>query len=35
VRVASAERYAFDVTADALARLAKGHVRGKIVVTMK
>jgi NADPH:quinone reductase-like Zn-dependent oxidoreductase len=34
VRVAIAERFAFDATADALERLAKGHVRGKIVVAM-
>ncbi|MBC8731180.1 NADP-dependent oxidoreductase [Paraburkholderia sp. UCT2] len=32
VRVVVAERFAFDATAKALERLAKGHVRGKIVV---
>ncbi|OLL31586.1 oxidoreductase [Burkholderia sp. SRS-W-2-2016] len=32
VRVAVAERFAFDALAKALERLAKGHVRGKLVV---
>ncbi|MEX3787677.1 NADP-dependent oxidoreductase [Paraburkholderia sp. BR14374] len=32
VRVVVAERFSFDATARALERLAKGHVRGKIVV---
>ncbi|MFT4067026.1 zinc-binding dehydrogenase [Paraburkholderia sp.] len=34
VRLAVAKRYAFDASAKALDRLAKGHVRGKIVVEM-
>jgi NADPH:quinone reductase-like Zn-dependent oxidoreductase len=34
VRVEVAETYPFDATGDALARLQKGHVRGKIVVEM-
>ncbi|HEX3382964.1 MAG TPA: zinc-binding dehydrogenase [Paraburkholderia sp.] len=32
VRVVVAERFAFDATPAALERIAKGHVRGKIVV---
>jgi NADPH:quinone reductase-like Zn-dependent oxidoreductase len=32
VRVVVAERFPFDATANALERLAKGHVRGKLVV---
>lgn len=34
VRVEVAETYPFDATGDALARLEKGHVRGKIVVVV-
>ncbi|ABE36004.1 zinc-binding dehydrogenase family protein [Paraburkholderia xenovorans LB400] len=34
VRVKVAETYPFDAAADALARLEKGHVRGKIVIAV-